>query len=180
MKHCRRCDTDKDESEFSENKARGTLYTYCKPCNSALALVSYRKNREKWIQRTNDWRKKNPERFQRLARESYLKRTFGITHEQYQVMYNRQSGCCAICGSPKPGGKGRQHFSVDHDHATGKVRALLCTPCNVTLGVVELNPGWLASATAYLEKHVAKTENRTTMACKHGAMIGLCKFGCRK
>ncbi|SLG47725.1 endonuclease VII domain-containing protein [Mycobacteroides abscessus] len=64
-------------------------------------------------------------------------KTYGITAEQYQLIYDHQlfinqdrglPGACYICG--RANGTGRKKLSVDHDHVTGYVRGLLCGPCN--------------------------------------------------
>jgi len=80
-----------------------------------------------------------------------LRRTFGITLEQYNEMYDSQGGCCAICGKPDEV-EGRR-LAVDHDHGTGRVRALLCGKCNRGLGSFQDNFDILARATRYLIKH---------------------------
>jgi Recombination endonuclease VII len=61
-------------------------------------------------------------------------------------MVAKQNGLCAIC-KRKPAKK----LCVDHCHATGIVRGLLCRKCNTGLGCYEDNPTFLRSATAYLE-----------------------------
>jgi hypothetical protein len=71
------------------------------------------------------------------SRHNQLKRTFGISIEDYEVLATVQKECCAICDIP-------QHYlkrslAVDHDHATGKVRGLLCHHCNLFLGKIEAN-----------------------------------------
>lgn len=53
--------------------------------------------------------------------------TYGITAEEYQAIYRAQGGKCAICQRATGASK---KLSVDHDHKTGEVRGLLCTPCN--------------------------------------------------
>jgi hypothetical protein len=61
-----------------------------------------------------------------------------------------QNGRCGICREPF-GGTG-QKMCIDHDHATGKVRGLLCARCN--FGIGQLNTVFaLANAINYLEKH---------------------------
>lgn len=57
----------------------------------------------------------------------WIFRTYGITAEQYWAIYEIQGGRCYIC--QRASGK-RRRLSVDHDHKTGKVRGLLCSPCN--------------------------------------------------
>lgn len=59
---------------------------------------------------------------------------FGITAEDYYNLLAKQGGKCALCGEPPRDDK---RLSVDHDHATGKIRGLLCTSCNVGLGRYE-------------------------------------------
>jgi hypothetical protein len=79
--------------------------------------------------------------------EHYL-RKYGVTEEWYLTKLAEQKGVCAICGqAPK---KYRLH--IDHDHATGAVRGLLCAKCNSALHVLE-NPAWMATANTYLEEH---------------------------
>jgi hypothetical protein len=75
---------------------------------------------------------------------------YGITPEQYDAMLVEQKGCCAICRSSEWGGKsGVPH--VDHDHATGAVRGLLCAGCNHGLGHFADDPARLRAAIRYVE-----------------------------
>lgn len=53
--------------------------------------------------------------------------TYGITAEEYDAIYQAQGGKCAICQRATGASK---RLSVDHDHKTGEVRGLCCTPCN--------------------------------------------------
>lgn len=84
----------------------------------------------------------------RLAmRKVNLKRSYGISLEQYEEMLERQNGVCAVCErkcSVHP------NLSVDHDHVTGKVRGLLCNKCNTALGKLRHDPKILRRAIAYL------------------------------
>jgi hypothetical protein len=79
---------------------------------------------------------------------------YGITPEQYSGMLAAQGGRCAVCRSDQWPGKGSSPH-VDHDHATGKVRALLCTNCNNGLGSFGDDPARLRAAAAYLEAHAS-------------------------
>ena len=50
---------------------------------------------------------------------------------------------------------------VDHSHATGKVRGLLCRPCNFSLGFMRDDPRLTAAATEYLLKAAARDDRST-------------------
>ena len=96
------------------------------------------------------WRENNPEKYTRMLKNSRLKKSFGITIEQFDEMLRSQGFACAICGNGKPGGVGT--FHVDHCHETKKVRGLLCHHCNTALGLFKDNLVILRSAMRYLKK----------------------------
>jgi hypothetical protein len=73
----------------------------------------------------------------------------GITPSLYDSIERLQGGVCAICGSVSKSGR---KLAVDHNHATGKVRGLLCLKCNVALGLMSDNPDLLISAVSYLRE----------------------------
>lgn len=85
-------------------------------------------------------------------RESQLRALYGIGHADYERMLAEQNGQCAICGASSPG-RGDRYFCVDHDHTTGKVRAILCDFCNNGLGRFRDDVDLLRKAIAYLERH---------------------------
>lgn len=112
--------------------------------------------------------RQNPERYKEYARVERAKRRpksraairkwslwqkFKITPEQYDEMLAAQDSLCALCLRHERTKSKR--LAVDHCHATGLVRGLLCGPCNVVLGYIE-NPEWFGRAQAYLEKHKAR------------------------
>lgn len=68
-----------------------------------------------------------------------------LSPDEYEALLEAQGGVCAICGNPPA----KRRLSVDHDHATGKVRGLLCFRCNRAL-LVYLKADWYLSAFAYL------------------------------
>jgi hypothetical protein len=94
-----------------------------------------------------------PEERTRYNRNAALKRLYGLTLEVYESMLAAQGAVCAICGNP-PGTRGGpgigRSLSVDHDHATGKVRGLLCHHCNVAIGYFREEPDLFDKARAYL------------------------------
>lgn len=96
-----------------------------------------------------EWRKNNPER----TKHHEMKKRFGITGADYDAMFERQSGVCAICKQPetaKDKDGGPRMMAVDHCHETGKVRGLLCTTCNTALGGFKDSVELLEAAKNYL------------------------------
>ena len=73
------------------------------------------------------YRNKHRSVVRNLSQSNNWKR-YGIsfTHEQYQAMYKRQGGVCAVCKRPPT----TVRLAVDHDHQTKKIRGLLCRGCN--------------------------------------------------
>jgi hypothetical protein len=65
------------------------------------------------------------------AHAARILKVYGITREQYDALYALQGGCCALCQRATGVSK---KLAVDHDHATGKVRGLLCGTCNKIVG----------------------------------------------
>lgn len=90
---------------------------------------------------------------------SHLKRTYGITIEQYNELLAVQNNCCAICGTE---GRKRIYVNkreqllplfVDHCHKTNKVRGLLCNKCNVGLAMYNENIESFLNAIIYLKEN---------------------------
>ena len=81
--------------------------------------------------------------------EILMRRKYGISMADVLIMEMKQNHACALCNTiPAPRGIGKQigkkngkkgshGLVVDHDHETGKVRALLCQPCNILVGNYE-------------------------------------------
>jgi hypothetical protein len=106
---CPDCGERKPATEFAvRTRAADGLHTYCRPCNSARSIASAK-------------------RLHGTVRGALLKTRYGLTAAQVDEMVAEQGGRCAICRE-----KPAEH--VDHDHATGEVRGLLCFTCNVGLG----------------------------------------------
>lgn len=81
-------------------------------------------------------------------------RKHGMTVEMYNAMLKKQKGVCAVCRTRRAWNRGGSDtLCVDHDHATGKVRGLLCGRCNKMLGAVEEDKQLLRNMIAYLTKH---------------------------
>ena len=77
-------------------------------------------------------------------------RKYGLTPAEYDEMVETQNGRCMICNSDQPGTESG-YWPVDHDHATRRVRALLCSACNAGLGLFGDDAARLRAAADYLE-----------------------------
>lgn len=82
-------------------------------------------------------------------RNSSLLKRYGITSAQFDQMLSAQGGGCALCGNTCPNGG----FYVDHSHATGAVRSILCPRCNTFVGLIETAPSLVPLITSYIKEH---------------------------
>ena len=77
----------------------------------------------------------------------------GVTAEWYDETLAEQGGVCAICRQPESkfsSGGGLKMLAIDHDHATGKVRGLICQQCNIGIGALQDSPVLIRKAIRYL------------------------------
>ena len=123
MKICIKCHTNKELIDFDLQKRSkdGTRNT-CKKCRKISSAPAHRKN--------------------------HLKRTYGITVEEWEQRFEAQNGCCAICGIHQSELPKRLH--TDHDHITNQFRGLLCFSCNEGLGGFKDSSVKLQKAIVYL------------------------------
>lgn len=137
---------------------------------ASIKAREYRaKNREKDNKYQRDYRLKNLEKKRKASRDYYknnseklllglyksrLKTQYGLTPESYNQMWEDQRGRCACCQCEiKRGAKKSNSACVDHNHATGKVRAILCMRCNLGIAQFGEDPERCELAAAYLRKH---------------------------
>lgn len=146
MKTCSKCKESKPLADFWIDRRRDKPKSTCKSCG---------------VESAREWRARNPEvgrvRYQRektTTRERHLIRKYGVSLSDYDAMLQKQGGRCAICRA-KEADQFNGVFHVDHDHATGAVRGLLCRGCNHMLGVVGDDPAVLVRAVRYLVPQVA-------------------------
>lgn len=85
------------------------------------------------------------------ARDWSLRRRRGITTAQRDEMLRLQGGMCDVCRVTEPGAPGT--WNVDHCHATGEIRGILCRDCNLLLGHAKDSPLILELAAGYLLRH---------------------------
>lgn len=107
----------------------------------------HRENRERLSHVRAARAKNNPEGVARIGRNTALKINYGITLDDYLMLFNKQEGKCAICLRLQP-----KTLHVDHCHSSKKVRGLLCQRCNMGIGFLDDNTERLKMAVKYLNK----------------------------
>lgn len=129
-KTCARCGTVKPVDQFHKQPT-GPLgrHSWCKSCANAYYRSAKQKNysseqKRRWL----------------------LKSRYGMTLQDVDALARAQGGQCGLCATAL-GAK----FCVDHDHATGKVRGLLCHRCNVIIGGLD-DRAFHAKVNAWLER----------------------------
>lgn len=134
----------------------------CSKCKKALPLDSFGVNRARRLGRRSEckncaraYAREHHQRYNEARRRQYVERgrivhrlrRYGLTPEAFDAMLGNQDRACAVC---------RVEFTaepiVDHDHETGRVRGLLCRPCNSGIGQLGDDPDRLRAALEYLEK----------------------------
>ena len=138
-KKCTKCGEEKPATaEYfdAHPQCRFGLNSVCRPCRAA---------RQKAYLSRPDAKAAHKAR----CRKWELKKLYGLTPDQFQEMYEKQNGICAICGGTNPMGD----LCVDHNHQTGQVRDLLCRACNLMIGNARESQTLLSKAAAYLQSH---------------------------
>lgn len=172
LKWCRRCETTKPVTDFAGNKsAKDGLQGSCRGCCAA----AYRDRRTvagflvrpaaipeghkhcrscDTVKPWSDWSRNvsASDGFQTRCRDcaaaasrrDHLSRSYGMSSEDLAHRLSDQNGLCIICLRAPA-------VHVDHDHATGEVRGMLCFPCNVAIGHLDDDPSRLRRAADYLD-----------------------------
>lgn len=156
MKSCTKCQQSKPLDEFRVHcgHARGE-------CRACERIKARERDPVKLAAAARKWSKNNPAKRNAAKRLWYAKnkdhqrvqvrrRTYGLTDSAYQAMLIEQRGSCAICQTPFEDLPRAVH--IDHCHATGKVRGLLCRTCNLVIGFFKDDTERLLKAAIYLEK----------------------------
>jgi len=135
----------------------------CRSCYEKNLRQSNPDYASKQRENSNGWAKKNKERKSKLNLEWVhnnldrvrhnkwilnLKKDFDMSEDGYNILWYQQDGKCAVCGQ-KPNYK----LVVDHNHATNKVRGLLCRQCNLLLGLLSDDIDKTNKVISYLEKY---------------------------
>lgn len=119
-------------------------------CLLNLKLKKWRdENREKNKLYMLEYCRKNRVKINQAQKEQRIKRLYGISLQEFELILEAQGGGCAICGKKSK----KYRLSIDHDHYTGKIRGILCSPCNRAIGILGDSLEGLLKAVNYLRNH---------------------------
>ncbi len=150
------------DHNHEDGKIRGLL---CYHCNIGLGFIEddplwitrariYLSGCEYHVLGDNGAREVELTPRQRILKRHHLKKTYGMSLEDHDALVVSQNGRCAICHKPERDfSANRPWLCVDHDHLTGRVRGLLCTPCNAALGHFRDADSVLQAVWVYLMGH---------------------------
>ncbi len=157
---CTKCSQSQPIDQFYIDKRTGRPAWGCKSCRR-----EYERNPQRTAYRKayHATRHQTPER-QASFKERWLEQKYGMTPDSWAAMSLDQGGRCFICGWV-PTGRGTLY--VDHDHANGRVRGLLCPPCNSFLGRMNDSADAIRRAAAYVENG----GSAYAVACGYGPQL---------
>lgn len=144
---CKKCNQLLDLKMFHKdsNKKYGRRYT-CAICRGQVRSENRSNGKGTVVQYERSKKYKENGRFRNY------KRVYGLTKEAYLNLVNQQNNKCAICKNSETN-KYKKYLSVDHCHATSKVRGLLCSRCNLALGMIDEDVERLKNMIKYIKKH---------------------------
>jgi Recombination endonuclease VII len=153
LKFCNGCKEWRSKGDFNKDpKAPDKLHYRCRLCRR-----KYRRQQEV-KDRTAAYNKKyareNPELMKAKDRKNSLKRFWNMTVEEFEALKKSQGGTCALCD--KTESNPHKSLCIDHDHATGKIRGLLCDNHNRAMGLFKDSIEDMEKAIKYLRNHRSK------------------------
>lgn len=154
MPVCTKCGISKDSSKFHKDKKKVSgLTSWCKSCRNEARAGHYWKDPEAGRKRAKDYRESLTQEERYIKnRNTKLKQAYGMSHDDYLEILEKQNYKCACCGvdNKEAGAKG---LVVDHNHTTGAVRELLCHSCNTALGLLKEDTSIVSNLLKYIRKH---------------------------
>ena len=134
-KVCSKCNIEKDASLFQKRYDRPVgIRPWCKECQKKIDTEHRKTDAGKKKYRKQLWKKSG----------------IDITYEEYKERYEKLDGKCEICNDQLPA------LCVDHNHKTGEVRGLLCTPCNLAIEHLKESIEIMNNAVEYIKKYGGK------------------------
>lgn len=150
--------------EESRAKARKYYYEHLDECKERSRKWK-KLNRKRASELQREWSQANPnkrreyerkyrinhpDKYAEASRRRYLRYAYKLSMDEYNEIFDKQEGRCAICH--KHQSELNTPLCIDHDHETDDVRGLLCSNCNSMLGMADDNQSLLQEAIEYLKQ----------------------------
>lgn len=165
-KICKRCGEQKElcHENFPWAKSEKEPSTLCRKCvnesyrgwRRRTPELTKARNRRRYLKdgdsiraQSREYKKNNLKRSRASERKGHMLARFGMTIEEYDLLFESQNKVCAICGVNRTT-KRVKNLPVDHDHANGNNRGILCPNCNLGLGLFDDNIEVMGLAIQYL------------------------------
>lgn len=141
----------------NRERLRAAQAKYNKSPKAKRSVEKYRNNNKEKVKNSENLRLERHReagtsyylRNTQLIKGKILKRTYNLSLEDYEKMLILQKDCCAICNKNKS--EFKKGLGVDHCHTTGKIRGLLCSKCNTSIGGFDDDVERLQAAINYLK-----------------------------
>lgn len=153
----KRCNL-KEYSNYYYTNYRIPENKYCPTCNIVKLLSEFYNNKNTRDLKGNECKKcsNNSSRKNKIKNSDYYKnyqlnRIYGLSLEEYNELFNKQEGKCAICETHQS--ELEKALVVDHNHVTGEIRGLLCSPCNLGIGNLKDSIDLLLKSISYLNRY---------------------------
>ena len=124
MKKCSKCGETKPYERFHKRKTSSGYRGVCRDCRNKAQRHTYSSEKRR------DW---------------HLRKTYGISLQEFNNLVTSQGGVCANRACDKPA------EVVDHNHETEDIRGILCNGCNTAAGLAQDNPEVVRGLAEYLE-----------------------------
>lgn len=129
-------------------KAGGLIYICeCKLCGGEHLRTSHQLGRKSRARECPEYKAPNWSGYDR--EDAIMRRTYGISMQEFDELVDFQGGKCAICF--KILDTLNRRANIDHCHDTGVVRGVLCSGCNTGIGQLGDNIDGVKRALYYLE-----------------------------
>ena len=182
-KICHKCGEKKElnfENFYKSKQTKSGFKCYCKACINKQNKEYDNLNKDKLKTRILKSRNRNEESKKRHSvstikyrnnniestKSRIMQRKYNIDLDYYNIMFQKQNGCCEICSKELVHLGKATH--IDHCHSSNKVRGLLCNSCNLALGQFKDNVKTLAKAIEYLNKNSYEDDNSCQSKCCEG------------
>lgn len=158
VKKCPRCKHDKPLEEFANDKYSKDKKTFdCKKCRNIVYKKWVADNPEKALETRKKYESYRREYYQRPEiklkhRKRFIEKKYKIKYEEYEKMVCEQKNLCYICNGRETQSR-NGYLAVDHNHKTGAIRKLLCSRCNLAIGLLSENLQLIEKIKTYIIKY---------------------------